>query len=51
MGLVNIRMYLREMWRSSVDWIHLTQVVDQWSGPCEHDNEPSDSIKGGEFID
>jgi hypothetical protein len=43
-------MDLREVVWEGEDWIHLAQdrpVV----GPCEHGNEPSGSIKGGEFLD
>jgi hypothetical protein len=33
-----------------VDRMHLAQDRDQWrAGSCEHGNEPSGSIKGGEF--
>jgi hypothetical protein len=31
-------------------WIDLVQDSDQWV-KCEHDNEPSGSVKGGEFSD
>jgi hypothetical protein len=31
-----------------VDWIHLTQDRELWR-TLEHSNEPSSSIKGGEF--
>jgi hypothetical protein len=40
-------MYLREIGQEGVDWLYLTQVV----GFCEHGNEFSDSIKGGQFLD
>jgi len=43
----NIRMDLTEIGWEVVDWIRLGPVV----GFCEHGNEPSDSIKGGEFLD
>jgi hypothetical protein len=33
-----------------VDWIHLALVSDQWRD-CERGNEPSGSVKGGEFLD
>jgi hypothetical protein len=33
-----------------VDWIYLSEDRDQWRF-CEHDNEPSGSIKGGEFLE
>jgi hypothetical protein len=38
-------MYFREMGWEGVNWMHL--VV----GSCEHGNETSGSIKGGEFLD
>jgi hypothetical protein len=44
----NIRMDLRETGWEDVDWIHLAQDRDQWEA-CERGNEPSGSIKGGEF--
>jgi hypothetical protein len=44
----NIRKDLREMGWEDVDWIHLIQDM---TGSCEHGNEPSGSIKGGEFLD
>jgi hypothetical protein len=34
-----------------VDWIHLAQDKDQWRGSCEHGNELSGYIKGGEILD
>jgi hypothetical protein len=30
-----------------MDWIHLAQGPE--AGSCEHGNEPSSSLKGGEF--
>jgi hypothetical protein len=47
----DIRMDLREIGSEGVDWIHLAQDRGQWGGGCEHGNEPSGSIKGGEFLD
>jgi hypothetical protein len=32
-----------------VDWMHLAQ--EPLVGCCEHGNEPSGSVKGGEFLD
>jgi hypothetical protein len=43
-------MDLREIGCGVVDWIHLTQDRDQWQS-CEHSNEPSGFIKGGEGFD
>jgi hypothetical protein len=40
----------REIGWNSVDWIHLAQDGEQWWAP-EHNSEPSDSMKGGEFLD
>jgi hypothetical protein len=31
-----------------VDWIHLAGLV---AGCCKHGNEPSGSIKGGEYLE
>jgi len=47
----NIRINLKEIRWEGVDWMHLAQDRDQAVGPCEHDNEPSGSIKSGEFLD
>jgi hypothetical protein len=47
----NIRMVLREMGWEGVVWIHLAQERDQWRASGEHGNEPSDSVKCGEFLD
>jgi hypothetical protein len=46
----NIRMNLKEIRWKGVDWMHLVQDRDQWR-TREHGNEPSGSIKGGEFVD
>jgi hypothetical protein len=45
----NIRMDLREIGWEHVDWFHLSH--DRVAGCCEHGNEPSGYIKGGEFLD
>jgi len=35
-----------------VDWMYLVPDMDHWqAGSCEHDNSPSGSIRGREFID
>jgi hypothetical protein len=44
-------MDLKEIEWESVDGIRLAQDRDQWRGLCEHGNEPSGFIKGGEFLD
>ena len=43
----NIRMDLREVGCGYMDWIGLGQVADA----CECGNEPSGSVKCGEFLD
>jgi hypothetical protein len=43
----NIKMDLEEGW--GMDWIELAQ--GQVAGSCECGNEPSGSIKCGEFLD
>ena len=32
-------------------WIELAQDRDRWAGTCECGDEPSGSIKCGEFLD
>jgi hypothetical protein len=44
-----IKWVLREMRWEDVDWINQNGI--QWWILCEHDNEPSASIKGGKFLD
>jgi hypothetical protein len=46
----NIRMDLMELGWECVDWIHLAQDREQWQAVLKT-NEPSGSIKGGEFPD
>jgi hypothetical protein len=46
----NIKMDLREIGFGDVDWIPWAQDRDS-GGSCEHGNEPSGSIKCGEFLD
>ena len=43
----NIKMYLKEMGSQVVKWIRLAQSTDK----CERGNQPSGSIKCGEFPD
>jgi len=45
----NIKMDLQEVGCEGMDWIYLTQ--GQVAGTFECDNEPSVSIKCGEFLD
>jgi hypothetical protein len=44
-------MDFREIGWDGVDWIHLAQDKGPVAGCFEHGNEPSDSIKDGEFLD
>jgi hypothetical protein len=45
-------MDLRELKLEDVDWTHLTcDTYIPEAASCEHSNEPSDSIKDGEFLD
>jgi len=45
-------MDLQEVGYSGVDWIELAQNRDRWrAGTCECGNEPSGSVKCGEFLD
>jgi hypothetical protein len=46
----SIRTSLMEVGWEGVDWIHLAQDRDQWQAHV-HGNEPSGSIKDGEFLD
>jgi hypothetical protein len=43
----NIKMDLQEVGCGRMDWIEMSQV----EGTCECGNEPSGSIKCGEFLD
>jgi len=45
----NIRMDIREIRWGDVDWKHLDQGLV--AGSCEHSNERSGSITGGEFFE
>jgi len=49
-------MYTKFWWgnlkeREGTDWIDLAQDRNRPGGTCECVNEPSDSIKCGEFLD
>jgi hypothetical protein len=49
----NIGMDLREIGWDGVDWMHLAWDRDQWQALLNsvmNGNEPSSSIKGGEFL-
>jgi hypothetical protein len=45
----DIRTNIREIGWEVMDWIHLAQNRDWW-GSCEHGNELSHTIKGGNFL-
>jgi hypothetical protein len=47
----NIKMNLREIGWSGMDWIDLAQNRDQWRRSCEHSNETSGSIKRWEILE
>jgi len=50
-SLDNIRMDLQEVGCGYMDWIGLAQNRKQVVDPCECGNEPSGSVKCGEFLD
>jgi hypothetical protein len=47
----NIRMDLQEVKCGGMDWIGLAEDRDSFAANCECDDEPSGSIKRGEFLD
>jgi hypothetical protein len=49
-GLQNIKVDLKYTGCEGVDWIQLAQKSPV-AGSYEHGNRPSNSMKGGEFLD
>jgi hypothetical protein len=47
----NLRVDIKKIEWEGVYWIRLAQDKRPVAGCCEHGNEPSGSIKGGEFLD
>ena len=47
----NIRMDLQEVGCGYMDWIGLAHDRDRWRDACKCGNEPSGSVKCGEFLD
>jgi hypothetical protein len=47
----NIRLDIRKIVLKGVDLIPLAHDRDQWCASFEQGNEPSGSIKSGEFLD
>jgi hypothetical protein len=47
----NIKMDLQEAGLGGMDWIDIAQDIDKWLDCYECGNEPSGSIKCGEFLD
>ena len=47
----NIKMDLQELGCGGMKRIEVAQDIGQVAGTCECGNEPSDSVKCGEFLD
>jgi len=43
--------HFREIGCEGVDWMHAAEDKGLVVSSCEHRNEPSGSVKGGEFFD
>jgi len=44
-------MDIQEVGFGGMDWIELAEDMGQVTGTCEYGNEPSGSMKCGEFLD
>jgi hypothetical protein len=47
----DIKLDFKEMCLEFFEYINLAQYSDDLAGCCGHDNEPSISLKCGEFLD
>ena len=47
----NIKLDLQEVICEAMDWKELALDMDRLAGTCEFGNEPSGSVKCGEFLD
>jgi hypothetical protein len=50
-GRIILRWIFRKWDVVGMVWIELAEDRDRWAGICECGNEPSSSIKFGEFLD
>jgi hypothetical protein len=50
-GRIILKWIFKKWDGGSMDWIDMAQDRDRWRGCCECGNEPSGSIKRGEFLD